>query len=107
MNKTDIKKISDEVIKIQEQTIEKLKINIADDVSNVIEYLAKLDGKIIITGIGKSALVGMKVAATLNSTGSPSVFMHGSDALHGDMGIISKKDAVIFISKSGNNIETI
>ena len=50
MNKTDIKKISDEVIKIQEQTIEKLKINIADDVSNVIEYLAKLDGKIIITG---------------------------------------------------------
>ena len=107
MNKTDIKKISDEVIKIQEQTIEKLKINIADDVSNVIEYLAKLDGKIIITGIGKSALVGMKVAATLNSTGSPSVFMHGSDALHGDMGILSNEDAVIFISKSGNNTETI
>ena len=107
MNKTDIKKISDEVIKIQEETIEKLKINIADDVSNVIEYLAKLDGKIIITGIGKSALVGMKVAATLNSTGSPSVFMHGSDALHGDMGILSNEDAVIFISKSGNNNETI
>ena len=107
MNKTDIKKISDEVIKIQEETIEKLKINIADDVSNVIEYLAKLDGKIIITGIGKSALVGMKVAATLNSTGSPSAFMHGSDALHGDMGILSNEDAVIFISKSGNNIETI
>ena len=55
MNKTDIKKISDGVIKIQEETIEKLKINIADDVSNVIEYLANLDGKIIITGIGKSA----------------------------------------------------
>ena len=107
MNKTDIKKISDGVIKIQEETIEKLKINIADDVSNVIEYLAKLDGKIIITGIGKSALVGMKVAATLNSTGSPSAFMHGSDALHGDMGILSNEDAVIFISKSGNNIETI
>ena len=107
MNKTDIRKISDEVIKIQEETIEKLKINIADDVSNVIEYLAKLDGKIIITGIGKSAIVGMKVAATLNSTGSPSAFMHGSDALHGDMGILSNEDAVIFISKSGNNIETI
>ena len=107
MNKTDIRKISDEVIKIQEETIEKLKINIADDISNVIEYLAKLDGKIIITGIGKSALVGMKVAATLNSTGSPSAFMHGSDALHGDMGILSNEDAVIFISKSGNNIETI
>ena len=107
MNKADIKKISDNVIKIQEETIEKLKTNIADDVSNVIEYLAELDGKIIITGIGKSALVGMKVAATLNSTGSPSVFMHGSDALHGDMGILSDKDAVILISKSGNNNETI
>ncbi len=107
MNKTDIRKISNEVIKIQEETIEKLKINIVDDISDVIEYLATLDGKIIITGIGKSALVGMKIAATLNSTGSPSVFMHGSDALHGDMGIISEKDAVIFISKSGNNTETI
>ena len=107
MNKADIKKISDNVIKIQKETIEKLKTNIAYDVSNVIEYLAELDGKIIITGIGKSALVGMKVAATLNSTGSPSVFMHGSDALHGDMGILSDKDAVILISKSGNNNETI
>ena len=98
MNKTDIRKISDEVIKIQEETIEKLKINIADDVSNVIEYLAKLDGKIIITGIGKSALVGMNVAATLNST-VLHLFMHGSDTLHGDMGILSNEDAVIFISK--------
>ena len=68
MNKTDIRKISNEVIKIQEETIEKLKINIVDDISDVIEYLATLDGKIIITGIGKSALVGMKIAATLNST---------------------------------------
>ena len=59
------------------------------------------------TGIGKSALVGMKVAATLNSTGSPSVFMHGSDALHGDVGVVSNKDVVIIISKSGNNRETI
>ena len=107
MNKRDIRKISDNVIKIQQDTIEELKINIANDVSKVIEYLAKLDGKIIVTGIGKSALIGMKVAATLNSTGSPSVFMHGSDALHGDMGIISNKDAVIIISKSGNNTETI
>ena len=69
--------------------------------------MAKIDGKIIVTGIGKSALVGMKVAATLNSTGSPSVFMHGSDALHGDMGVVSNKDVVIIISKSGNNRETV
>ena len=107
MNKKDIKKISEKVIKIQQDTIEDLKINVADDVIKVIQYLAKIDGKIIVTGIGKSALVGMKVAATLNSTGSPSVFMHGSDALHGDMGVVSNKDVVIIISKSGNNRETI
>lgn len=107
MNKKDIRKISEKVIKIQQDTIEDLKINVADDVIKVIQYLAKIDGKIIVTGIGKSALVGMKVAATLNSTGSPSVFMHGSDALHGDMGVVSNKDVVIIISKSGNNRETI
>ncbi len=107
MNKKDIKKISEKVIKIQQDTIEDLKINVADDVIKVIQYLAKIDGKIIVTGIGKSALVGMKVAATLNSTGSPSVFMHGSDALHGDVGVVSNKDVVIIISKSGNNRETI
>ncbi len=107
MNKKDIKKISEKVIKIQQDTIEDLKISVADDVIKVIQYLGKIDGKIIVTGIGKSALVGMKVAATLNSTGSPSVFMHGSDALHGDMGVVSNKDVVIIISKSGNNRETI
>jgi len=107
VNKKDIRKISEKVIKIQQDTIEDLKINVADDVIKVIQYLAKIDGKIIVTGIGKSALVGMKVAATLNSTGSPSVFMHGSDALHGDVGVVSNKDVVIIISKSGNNRETI
>ena len=107
MNKKDIKKISEKVIKIQQDSIKDLKMNIADDVIKVIQYLAKIDGKIIVTGIGKSALVGMKVAATLNSTGSPSVFIHGSDALHGDMGVISNKDVVIIISKSGKNRETI
>tara|TARA_Y100000813_G_scaffold198558_1_gene187591 strand:+ start:1075 stop:2034 length:960 start_codon:yes stop_codon:yes gene_type:complete len=107
VNKKDIKKISEKVIKIQQDTIEDLKISVADDVIKVIQYLGKIDGKIIVTGIGKSALVGMKVAATLNSTGSPSVFMHGSDALHGDMGVVSNKDVVIIISKSGNNRETI
>ena len=95
------------MIKIQQDTIEDLKINVADDVIKVIQYLAKIDGKIIVTGIGKSALVGMKVAATLNSTGSPSVFMHGSDALHGGLGAVKKGDIVICISKSGNNSETI
>ena len=56
-------------------------------------------------GIGKSAIIGMKIVATLNSTGSPAVFMHAGEALHGDLGIIQKNDAVILISKSGNTSE--
>ena len=107
MNNTDIKKIAHDVIEIQQSAIENLKITSTNDIVKTIEYLNKLEGKIIVTGIGKSAIVAMKIAATLNSIGSPSVFMHGSDALHGDMGIISTNDAVIIISKSGNNSETI
>ncbi len=107
MNNTEIKKIAHDVIEIQQSAIENLKITCTNDIIKTVEYLNKLEGKIIVTGIGKSAIVAMKIAATLNSIGSPSVFMHGSDALHGDMGIISTNDAVIIISKSGNNSETI
>ena len=107
MNNTNIKKIAHDVIEIQQSAIENVKITSTNDIIRTIEYLNELNGKIIVTGIGKSAIVAMKIAATLNSTGSPSVFMHGSDALHGDMGIISTNDAVIIISKSGNNSETI
>ena len=107
MNNINIKKIAQDVIKIQQSSIENLNVNSTNDIIRTIEYLNELDGKIVVTGIGKSAIVAMKIAATLNSTGSPSVFMHGSDALHGDMGIISTNDSVIIISKSGNNSETI
>src|SRR5688572_12258452 len=62
-------------------------------------------GRVIITGIGKSAIVAQKIVATLNSTGTPAVFMHAADAIHGDLGIIQHNDVVICISKSGNTPE--
>jgi arabinose-5-phosphate isomerase len=107
LNKISLKKISNNVLNIQINSIEKLKSSFDKNFEEIIEFLAKIKGRIIITGIGKSAIIGMKVSATLNSTGTPSIFMHGSDALHGDLGAITKDDVVICFSKSGNNNETI
>jgi arabinose-5-phosphate isomerase len=71
----------------------------------IIDILKESHGKIVLTGIGKSAIIGMKISATLNSTGSKSIFVHLGDALHGDMGVISEDDIVICISKSGESDE--
>ena len=99
--------ISKQVIDIQIDAINKLKEFINSDFEKIIARLSKIKGRIIVTGIGKSAIIGMKISSTLNSTGSPSIFMHGSDALHGDLGTITKNDTLIYISKSGNNSDTI
>ena len=71
----------------------------------VIKTLFECKGRVVITGIGKSALIGQKIVATLNSTGTPSIFMHAADAIHGDLGIIQPNDVVICISNSGNTPE--
>ena len=107
MNNNKVKEISSQVIDIQIDAIKKLKGSIDTNFEKIIQHLSKINGRIIITGIGKSAIIGMKISSTLNSTGSPSIFMHGSDALHGDLGTITEKDTLIYISKSGNNSDTV
>ncbi|MCK4888406.1 MAG: SIS domain-containing protein, partial [Candidatus Aminicenantes bacterium] len=72
-----------------------------------IEMMFKTKGRIVITGMGKSGLIGKKISATLTSTGSPSVFLHPSEALHGDIGIINSDDLVIALSTSGETHEVI
>jgi arabinose-5-phosphate isomerase len=76
-----------------------------EDFSNSVSLILNSKGRVIITGIGKSAIIANKIVATLNSTGTPSVFMHAADAIHGDLGLILKDDVVICISKSGNTPE--
>jgi len=76
-----------------------------EDFSNSVELIYKSKGRVIITGIGKSAIIANKIVATLNSTGTPSVFMHAADAIHGDLGLVLEDDVVICISKSGNTPE--
>ena len=73
--------------------------------ADAVELIYNSKGRVIITGIGKSAIIANKIVATLNSTGTPSVFMHAADAIHGDLGLILKNDVVICISKSGNTPE--
>lgn len=72
---------------------------------NAVKYIYKSKGRVIVTGIGKSANIATKIVATFNSTGTPAVFMHAADAIHGDLGTVLKDDIVIFISKSGNTPE--
>ena len=70
-----------------------------------VELLLQMTGRLVVTGVGKSALIGQKIVATMNSTGTPALFMHAADAIHGDLGMIQTNDVVLILSKSGNTAE--
>ncbi len=105
MTGNEIKKSAIETLKLEAQAIEKLIGFIDDNFSDAIRQIFESKGRVIVTGIGKSAIVGAKIVATLNSTGTPAIFMHAADAVHGDLGIVQKDDVVMCISKSGNTPE--
>ncbi|MBU0745017.1 MAG: KpsF/GutQ family sugar-phosphate isomerase [Gammaproteobacteria bacterium] len=95
------------VLETEAQAILNLRKHINDDFVEACKILIACDGRIIVTGIGKSGHIGNKIAATLASTGSPAFFLHPSEASHGDIGVITKKDAVIALSNSGNTEEIV
>ncbi len=105
MSSQKIINIAKETILAEADAIKKLIDYLDDDFVKSVEEIYNSKGRLIITGIGKSANIGNKIVATLNSTGTPAVFMHAADAIHGDLGIIQKNDIVICISKSGNTPE--
>lgn len=92
-------------LQLEAQAILGLIDHINDDFIKIIDLILKSEGRVIVTGIGKSAIIAQKIVATFNSTGTPSIFMHAADAVHGDLGMIQKNDIVICISKSGNTPE--
>lgn len=94
-----------ETLDIEAKAIENLKQFINNDFAKCIELLVDTKGHVIVTGIGKSAIIAQKMVATFNSTGTPAAFMHAADAIHGDLGIIQKDDVIICISNSGNTPE--
>ena len=104
-NPTDIKNIALETLALESDSIKNLSKVIDDNFVKIVETLYKSEGKIILTGIGKSAIICMKISATLNSTGTKSTFLHLGDAFHGDLGIIDKNDVIICLSKSGESEE--
>ena len=101
----EIKTIAVQTIKKESLAIDKLTNNINDDFVQVVELIFNNKGRVIVTGIGKSANIATKIVSTFNSTGTPAIFMHAADAIHGDLGIIQPDDLIICISKSGNTPE--
>jgi len=97
--------IAKDTINMESDAIANLSNLLDEDFSNAVELIYNSKGRVIITGIGKSAIIANKIVATLNSTGTPSVFMHAADAIHGDLGLVLEDDVVICISKSGNTPE--
>lgn len=104
-NNIDIKSLAQSTFELEAANVLALSEKINNDFVEVIERILTLRGRVILTGIGKSAIIAQKIVATLNSTGTPSIFMHAADAIHGDLGIIQEDDLIIAISKSGNTPE--
>jgi len=105
LEKTNIIEFGKEVIKLQSESIRNLVELVDENFEAAINLILDSKGRVVVTGIGKSAIIANKIVATLNSTGTPSIFMHAADAIHGDLGIIKKDDVIICISKSGNTPE--
>ena len=100
-----IRNTAKRVLQNEANAILKLSDYIDEDFESCVECILASKGRVVITGIGKSAIIATKIAATLNSTGTPALFMHAADAIHGDLGMIQRDDVVICISKSGNTPE--
>ncbi len=103
----DFKQIAKDLLLIEANELTRAASNLSDDLDQIIDLIYKTKGKLIITGVGKSGLVGSKMAATFASTGTSSFFLHPTEAMHGDLGMISKGDTLLAISYSGESEELI
>ena len=106
MEKTDILSYAEKVLLEESEAVSNLRRYLDEDFVKSVEAILHSKGRLVVTGIGKSAIIGQKIVATLNSTGTPAAFMHAADAIHGDLGIIQPDDIVLCISKSGNTPES-
>ena len=105
LKSTEILQIGTNTILMESASLQKLSTLLNENFSKAVEDILKINGRVVITGIGKSAIIAQKIVATFNSTGTPALYMHAADAIHGDLGMIQQDDLVICISKSGNSPE--
>ncbi len=94
-----------EVLEIEAQAIADLADRVGPEFEKAVQMILKAKGRVILTGMGKSGLVGRKISATLNSTGTPSLFLHPAEAIHGDLGMVTKNDVILAISNTGQTSE--
>lgn len=104
-NNVEILEIARQTLQTEAEGIRSISRNLNADFSEIVHQILYLKARVIITGIGKSAIIAQKIVSTFNSTGTPAIFMHAADAIHGDLGMIQQNDLVICISKSGNTPE--
>jgi arabinose-5-phosphate isomerase len=97
--------VASKTVQIQAASVNGLLSYLDSNFAKAVNAVFKADGRLVVSGIGKSAIIAQKIVATLNSTGTPSLYMHAADAIHGDLGMIQKNDVVLVISKSGNSPE--
>ncbi len=105
LDQATIKSTALRTLDIEIEALQALRAGINGDFCAVVETIFHSKGRVVVTGIGKSAIVAQKIAATFNSTGTPALFMHAADAIHGDLGMIQPEDVVICLSKSGDTAE--
>lgn len=105
MNAAEIQQTALRTIQLEAESVSGLKHYVNDDFVKAVGAIFNGKGRVVISGIGKSAIIAQKIAATLNSTGSPALYMHAADAIHGDLGMVQQEDVVLVISKSGNSPE--
>ena len=97
--------IAQKVLQQEAEALQRISQLVDESFEACVMAILKLSGRVVVTGVGKSAIIANKIVATLNSTGTPSLFMHAADAIHGDLGMVQQNDLVICISKSGNTAE--
>ena len=105
LSSEDIHKIAVQVVENESDAIKRIIPQLDHNFNEVVRLMLENEGNIVFSGIGKSAIIAQKIAATMNSTGTSSVFMHAADAIHGDLGIIRENDLVVLLSKSGETPE--
>ena len=107
MNRQDIVARGRRVLRLETEALGEAERRIGDEFARAVECIARSEGRVIVSGVGKSGLVGRKIAATLTSTGTPATFLHPADSVHGDLGIVGESDVAILISKSGESAEVL
>jgi arabinose-5-phosphate isomerase len=103
----DVIEIGKRVIRIEASAVAELEDRIDENFAEVVDLILRSTGRVVITGVGKSGIIARKIVATMNSTGTPALYLHPADAVHGDLGVVRKEDVVICISKSGDTVEVL